>query len=238
MRWLLDSRVGRTLVGVSAVERPDVLLGALGYSISRDVRFTRNAWPSSAASFEDVAPLVLSSNAANRGLAAMSLIEAAHLWRLAAAVGEGIVIEIGRERGGTTFLLAAALAKRGKLVSYDPQQKLGTADYDVELRDALDHFGLGANVEISLEDSHEAAPPEGDYALVLVDGDPSYEGTRLDFERFGRRLRPGGYVLFHDAVAGGPRMRQLAPLVAEIDADPDFERQPDVGTFAQYRRRG
>ena len=81
-------------------------------------------------------------------------------------------------------------------------------------------------------------PPEGEYALVLVDGDPSYEGTRLDFERFGRRLRPGGRVLFHDAVAGGPRAPQLAPLVAEIGGDPDFERQPDVGTFADFRRRG
>ena len=238
VRWVLDSRVGRTLVGVAAIERPDVLLGALGYAISRDVRFTRSAWPSSASSFEDVAPFVLSSNAANRGLAAMSLVEAAQLWRLAAAVGNGTVIEIGRERGGSTFLLAAALAKRGRLVSYDPQGKLGSLDYDVELRDVLDHFGLGESVEISLADSHEAVSPEGEYALVLVDGDPSYEGTRLDFERFGRRLRPGGHVLFHDAVAGGPRARQLAPLVAEIDVDPALERLPDVGTFAQYRRRG
>jgi predicted O-methyltransferase YrrM len=237
VRRLLDSRVGRTFVGVAAIERPDVLLGALGFTISRDARFTQVAWPSSASSFEDVAPLVLSSNPANRGLAAMSLVEVAHLWRLAAAVGDGTIIEIGRERGGSTFVLAAALANRGRLISYDPQGKLGSVDYDVELRAALNHFGFGANVELSLEDSHEVAPPEGTYALVLVDGDPSYEGTRLDFERFGRRLRPGGHVLFHDAVAGGPRHRQLAPLLEEIGRDPEFERRADVGTFAQFARR-
>ena len=238
VRRLLDSRAGRALVGVAALERPDVLLGALGFTLSRDARFTRITWPSSVSSFEDVAPLVLSSNPANRGLAAMTLAEAAHLWRLAAAVGDGTIVEIGRERGGSTFVLAAALANRGRLVSYDPQGKLGSTDYDAELRAALEHFGLAANVELSLEDSHVADPPKGEYALVLVDGDPSYEGTRLDFERFARRLGSGGHVLFHDAVAGGPRARQLAPLMAEIDADPDFDRRPDVATFAHYTRRG
>lgn len=238
VRRVLDSRLGRTLVGVAALERPDILLGALGYTVSRDARFSSVEWPSSASSFEDVAPLVLSSNPANRGLAAMSLIEAAHLWRLTVAVGDGTIVEIGRERGGSTFVLAAALGNRGRLISYDPHGKLGSTDYDDELRAALSNFGLGWNVELSLEDSHEVALPDGEYALVLVDGDPSYEGTRLDFERFGRRLRPGGHVLFHDAVAGGPRRSQLAPLLAEIDGEPDFERAPDVGTFAHYRRRG
>jgi predicted O-methyltransferase YrrM len=167
----------------------------------------------------------------------MSLVEAAHLWRLAAAVGNGTIIEIGRERGGSTFVLAAALAKRGRLVSYDPQGKLGSAAYDTELRAVLDHFGLAANVELSGEDSHEVVLPAGEYALVLVDGDPSYEGTRLDFTRFGRRLEPGGHILFHDAVAGGPRVRQLTPLLEEIQREPGFERASDVGTFAHFVRR-
>jgi hypothetical protein len=39
-------------------------------------------------------------------------------------------------------------------------------------------------------------------------------------------------------VAGGPRQPQLTPLLAEIEADPDFERRPDVGTFADFVRRG
>jgi hypothetical protein len=90
VRRLLDSRVGRTLVGVTAIERPEVLLGALGFTISRDARFTRVAWPSSASSFEDVAPFVLSSSPANRGLAgrgsallalAMAIGDASSAWR-------------------------------------------------------------------------------------------------------------------------------------------------------------
>lgn len=237
VRKLLSRQITRKLVAVAAIERPDVLLGALGFSLSRHLRFTQvENWPSSASSFEDVAPLVLSSNPANRGLAAMSLAEAAHLWRLAREVGSGTVVEIGRERGGSTFLLAAALAGRGALISYDPQTKLGSSDYDEELRSALTRYGIEP-VTLSREDSHQAALPAGPYALVLVDGDPSFEGTRLDFERFGRRLQPGGHILFHDAVAAGPRMGQLAPLLEEIEQDDHFARCPDVGTFAHFIRR-
>lgn len=237
VRWLLDVDVGRRVVGVAALERPDVLLGALGWSLSKDARVNPAAWPATLSKFEDVAPLVLSSNPANRGLAAMSLVEVAHLWKLAGEAGSGVVVEIGRERGGSTFVLAAALAGGGGwLFSFDPQLKLASRAYDEELSEVLARCRIGSNVILSSEDSHRAEPPAGEYALVLVDGDPSLEGTRLDFERFGRRTRVGGHVLFHDAV-GGPRAKALAPLLREIDADPAFERRPDVGTFAHYTRR-
>jgi len=138
------------------------------------------------------------------------------------------VVEIGQERGGSTLVLGAALTGRGRLVSFDPQGKLGSSSYDDELRSALARYGI-ENVELRLEDSHTAE-------LVLVDGDPSYEGTKRDFDRFCRSLRTAGHALFHDAAAGGPRSRQLAPLVEEIERDPEFERQPDVGTFVHFIR--
>ena len=233
---LLGTRIGRSLVSVAAMERPDLLLGALGWSLSRDRRLRDvERWPESLTGFEDVAPLVLSSNPANRGLAAMSLVETAHLWRLAANPETDLVVEIGRERGGSTLVLAAALGGRGRLVSFDPQGKLGASAHDDELRSALRRYGI-RNVELRLEDSHEAEPPDGEYSLVLVDGDPTYEGTKCDFERFCRRLRPGGHALFHDAAAGGPRSRQLTPLVEQIELDREFERQPDVGTFVDFIR--
>ena len=235
-RSFLGTKIGRSLVGVAAMERPDVLLGALGWSLSRDRRFRDlEVWPESLKGFEDVAPLVLSSNATNRGLAAMSLIEVAHLWRLAADPTMDLVIEIGRERGGSTLVLAGALGGRGRLVSFDPQSKLGSSSYDDELRSALERYGI-RNVDLRLDDSHTAELPDGEYSLVLMDGDPSYEGTKRDFERFCRRLRTGGHALFHDAAAGGPRSPQLAPLMEEIGVDREFERQPDVGTFVHFIR--
>lgn len=231
------SSLGRRLTGYVALHRPDLLLRPLGYVLSSRATFDGVAWPASVASFEDVAPIVLSSNPANRGVASMSLVEAALLWRLAAA-SEAPVIEIGRERGGSTFLIAVALRPNVVLHSYDPQTKHSQAGrrFDESLRRALDRFGLLERVVLSDEDSHVTALPDGTYGLVLVDGDPTLEGTRTDFERFCRRLVPGGHALFHDATQGGPRERTLAPLIAEIEADPAFERQPDVGTFAHFVR--
>jgi predicted O-methyltransferase YrrM len=228
--------VGRRALAVVAKERPSLLLGPLGWALARDARFSGvRSWPDSVSSFADVAPLVLSSNSANRGVASMSLEEAAHLWRLAEA-GHGVIAEIGRERGGSTFLLASAMPASSRLVSFDPQGKLGTDRWDDELREALRRYGLDERVTVSLEDSHLAAVPEG-LVLVLVDGDPSYEGTKLDFERFCLALAPGGHALFHDAVGAGPRRAQLAPLLDEIELGSRFDRRPDVGTFAHFVRR-
>ncbi len=228
--------VGRRALAVVARERPSLLLGPLGWALARNSRFAEiRSWPESLSTFADVAPLVLSSNSANRGVASMSLEEAAHLWRLAEA-GHGVIAEIGRERGGSTFLLASAMPASSRLVSFDPQGKLGTDRWDDELREALRRYGLEERVTVSLEDSHLAEVPEG-LVLVLVDGDPSYEGTRLDFERFCLALAPGGHALFHDAVGSGPRRVQLAPLLDEIERGGRFDRQPDVGTFAHFVRR-
>ena len=40
--------------------------------------------------------------------------------------------------------------------------------------------------------------------LVFVDGDHSLETCRLDWEQFGRWVKPGGIVVFHDARMGRP----------------------------------
>jgi predicted O-methyltransferase YrrM len=169
----------------------------------------------------------------------MRLDEVAHLWRLARQSGPATLIEIGRERGGSTLVLAAAMHPQASLVSFDPQTKQAGkgGTFDVELAETLSRYGLDARVQLVAEDSHTAEPPEGEYALVLIDGDPTLEGTRADFERFGRRVRPGGRVLFHDAAPGGPRSATLSPLLAELTADPDFDRHPDLGTFADFERR-
>jgi predicted O-methyltransferase YrrM len=125
------------------------------------------------------------------------------------------------------------------LLSYDPQTKLGREGerFDEELRRVLTRYGLDGRAVLLDEDSHTAPLPDGEYRLVLVDGDHSPEGARLDFERFCRRLAPGGHALFHDAVAGGPREAQLAALLEDVAQDGSFVRAPDVGTFADFVRR-
>jgi predicted O-methyltransferase YrrM len=236
---LLDTRAGRQAVGYAARRRPDLLLDAVGYQLGKASFEDNTIWPATVTRFEDVAPIVLSSNAANRGVSAMSLIEVAHLWRLADAAGPATLIEVGRERGGSTFVLAAAMHPDATLYSYDPHTKHPTQGqtFDDELADVFRKYGLRNRVHIEQIDAHVADLPEGGYALVLLDGDPSLEGTRTDFDRFCRRLIAGGNVLLHDAAADGPRRATLRPLIEEIEQDDGFERRPDVGTFVQFTAR-
>jgi predicted O-methyltransferase YrrM len=225
------------MVTAAARERPDVLADALGWAHARVASL--DGVPRDAGelrSFEDVAPLVLTSSAADRGAASMRLDELAHLWRLARAAGPGTLVEIGRERGGSTLTLAAAVDPGGVVWSFDPQTKHGDGAMDDALRAALERYGLGDRVRLVAEDSHTAEPPPGEYALVLVDGDPTTHGARLDFERYCLRLRPAGRALFHDATAGAPRHAALAPLLAEIEARAEFRRLPDIGTFTDFVR--
>jgi predicted O-methyltransferase YrrM len=238
-RSLTRTRIGRRALAKVVLSAEDFSLHTIGWSLATRASLPEaERLPDSLDRFERVAPLVLSSNVANRGLASMRLDEAAHLWSVARSVGEATLVEIGRERGGSTLLLAGAMAAGAELHSYDPQTKLGGASPDAPLASLLDRYGLSGRVELHVADSHTVEPPDGELALVLVDGDPSYEGARLDYERFCLRLRPGGHALFHDAVPPGPRHEALAPLLLEIEREGAFERRPDVGTFAHFTHRG
>jgi predicted O-methyltransferase YrrM len=228
------SRPGRRLLTHVLLHDPALGLGPLGWALARQASFDTVTWPERLSDFEDVT-FLLSSNEANRGIASMTLEEAAYLWRCVRAARDGTFVEIGRERGGSTLLIAAAMSSGSTLVSYDPQSKLGLDD--APLLGALRRFGLEGRVDVRLEDSHLASPPATDPALVLVDGDPSLEGTTLDVDRFCRRLRRDGRALLHDAAPGGSRHETLKPLLARLDRDPGFARLPDVGSFVTYRAR-
>ena len=238
-RGLTRTRLGRRVLGRAILDVPEFALGTLGWSLASEARVpAADELPATLDEFEQLAPVVLSSNAANRGLASMRLDEAAHLWSLARSVGAATIVEIGRERGGSTLLLAAAMGPQARLHSYDPQTKLGVAGPDAPLAALLDRYGLSGRVELHVADSHAVEPPGGEFGLVLVDGDPTYVGSRLDYERFCLRLRPGGHALFHDAVPPGLRHEALGPLLLEIEREGELDRQPNVGTFAHFTRRG
>ena len=169
----------------------------------------------------------------------MRLDEAAHLWSLARSVGDATIVEIGRERGGSTLLLAAAMGRRRATSTPTTRRRSSATSTPTRTSPAvLARYGLAGRVDLHVADSHTVEPPAGELGLVLVDGDPTYAGTRLDYERFCLRLRPGGHALFHDAVAPGPRHEALAPLLLEIEREGAFDRRPDVGTFAHFTRRG
>ncbi|HEY2326991.1 MAG TPA: class I SAM-dependent methyltransferase [Gaiellaceae bacterium] len=228
----LVRRLGRTGLGKNLIHA----------AVLRDpaaMRF-RNVerWPESVRGFEDLA-FMFSSNQLNHGVASLQIDEAALLYRLARDVHAGPIAEIGRFKGGSTVVFASALPDGCELWSYDLHVALrpdmaGEA-LDSELDGALTRLGVRNKVHLVVGDSRTIDPPPGELELVFIDGDHSYEGARADFARWGGFVKPGGHVLFHDAVDTGGYGNVypgVARAVSEIAAG--WARQPGAGSIAHF----
>ncbi len=230
----LVRRAGRTQLGKNLIHA----------SVLRDpatMRFQNvEQWPVGLHGFEDLA-FLFSSNQLNHGVASLQIDEAALLYRLGRNATTGPVVEIGRFKGGSTFIFASAMRDGVELWSYDFHVALRPdmtgPQLDAELREALERYGLAHKVHLLVADSRTAEPPPDPIEVLFVDGDHSYEGARSDFERWGTFVRPGGHLLFHDAVAGGGYGNfypGVARLMTEIGAG--WDRQPNAGSIAHFVR--
>jgi predicted O-methyltransferase YrrM len=193
-----------------------------------DMRFANvERWPESVRGFEDLA-FMFSSNQLNHGVASLQLDEAALLYGLARDVETGPIAEIGRFRGGSTVVFTSALPEGAELWSYDLSEH-----FDSELDDALRRLGLRHKVHLIVGDSRTVEPPPDPLELLFIDGDHSYEGAKADFERWQAFVRPGGHVLFHDAVDTGG-YGNVYPGVTRAVAEVGWERRPGAGSIAHF----
>ena len=199
-------------------------------------------WPGSVDGFEDLAFLFRSSQL-DHGIVSLRFDEAALLYRLVRSLGQATIAELGRYKGGSTFVMASAMADGSELWSYDihvdgPGGPQG-ADLDSELARALARYGIDGGVRLIVADTRTAGQPPQPCDLVFVDGDHSYEGARADYERWRDAVRPGGHMLFHDAVdtgGWGSVYPGVVQLVGEIERESAFARADDAGTIAHFVR--
>ncbi len=230
----LVRRLGRTGAGKNLIHA----------AVLRDpaaMRFPNvERWPDRLRGFEDLA-FLFSSNQLNHGVASLQIDEAALLYRLARDVRTGPVAEIGRFKGGSTVVFAAALPDGVELWSYDLHVALRPdmtgEQLDRELDDALRRLGVRDKVHLLVGDSRIVEPPHGPLELLFVDGDHSYEGARADFARWGDFVAAGGHLLFHDAVDTGGYGNVypgVARAVAEVERDAGWRRQTGAGSIAHF----
>jgi predicted O-methyltransferase YrrM len=222
-----------------------LVLEPLGQLMNRSATFERvSDWPERVSRFEDLAFLFVSSML-NSGIADLAFDEAAYIYRLVAELPAATIAEIGRFKGGSTFLIASAMDDASELWSYDIHVKLTNVfsgeQLDDELREALVRYGLAERVHLIVADSRTAEPPPRQCDLVFVDGDHTYKGVRDDYEHWGGQVRPGGHLLFHDAAGSRPfatRHVDVARLVGEIEQnDGDrFERRGGAGSLVHFVR--
>jgi len=192
--------------------------------------------------FEDCVWL-LSSNVLNHYAARLTIGEAAHLYSAVKALdGTPRVVEIGRYRGGTTLLLAAA---GGQVLSIDVDESLAASD--ASLRSAMSRLGLADRVELVFGDSSSYPIVPGSVDLVFVDGDHTYDSVSGDVAHWLPALRDGGTLLLHDAKFPEPSRPWNRPpdfavvgvhrLVDELRLRSDLQEVDAAGTLAEFRVR-
>ena len=230
IRKLGRTKLGKNLIHASVLPDPATM------------RFPNvERWPQHVDGFEDLT-FLFSSNQLSHGVASLQIDEAALLYRLGKNATTGPVVEIGRFKGGSTFIFASSMRDGVELWSYDFHVALRTdmpgEQLDTELREALARYGLSHKVHLIVGDSRTAAAPHRPLEVLFVDGDHSYEGAKADFARWGELVRPGGHMLFHDAVDSGG-YGNFYPGIAQLmdEVGPEWERQPGAGSIAHFVKK-
>lgn len=151
--------------------------------------------PKAGDSFEDLAWL-FTCDSRNRGLIRQGFDEAALLWKAVKATA-GNVLEIGRNFGGSTVLLAAAGADR-QIYSIDNRSHENSA-----CKAYLTRSEISQRVHLLVTDSRRTLP-DLSFGLLFIDGDHSFEGVLADVVAHWNSLqsRDGNIALaaFHDAL--------------------------------------
>lgn len=246
MATLLPEAVCAAFAKRLSEQNPQLLLEVLGPRLNRSPSLDTMPFdlaPAGPLQFEDLAGL-FASTSLDHGVIAMTIRQTAYLFGLVRRKGPDKVIEVGRYKGGSTIAIAAAMNGRGQFWSIDLGEKearlhQGAAkrSFDDQIRDICQRFGL--HVTLIVGDSRTIEVETGDVDLVFIDGDHSYDGVRNDFERFGRRVKVGGAVLFDDACEEAlfkTHAESVGRLVQEIVAAGEFRLVKSVNRLAHIER--
>jgi predicted O-methyltransferase YrrM len=179
--------------------------------------------------FEDCAWL-FGQNERNHGLSRLRFVEAATMWRLISRLESPRVAEIGRYRGGTTFLLAAAGAT---VVSFDVDSSSRQVSDDQALAEALASYGLRDRVDLRIEDGAGFDVEPSSVDLVLLDTTSDDGPLTALFENWWPGLRAGGTLMFRSIHHGDPGSEPARRLLARLATRPDARCLPAVGQWAR-----
>lgn len=188
--------------------------------------------------FEDLMGLYCSITV-NRKAIQLDLDEAVYVFSLVRSLRNCRILEIGRYRGGSAVLFAVAMDDNSKLTSVDNLTKIGCDDQ--ALKNVLKRFGLSHKVELIVQDSTSVKTEPNSYDLIFIDGDHTYEGVMKDYEHWKYAVKPGGHLLFHDAVYG----RRFASVnngpafcVEDIQKNDyrQFKKVKEIGSIVHFSR--
>ena len=170
------------------------------------------------------------------------------LWERARAVpAGGRIVEIGSYRGRSAIVLAHGAASAGVVVvaidphagnDRGPRQIRGTSEEGAADNAAfhanLERAGVADAVRHLRRASREALDDvPGQVDLLYVDGAHRFGPARDDIVRWGRRVRPGGTLLVHDAFSS---IGVTAALLSALVLGREFAYAGRSRSLAEYRR--
>jgi predicted O-methyltransferase YrrM len=243
---LLPSETVKSLIQAVSNREPGLILEAFGPLLNREPNLERMTFDlpiDSPFRFENLSGL-FSSTSLDHAVISMTVRQAAYIFGLIRTTQPRKIIEIGRFKGGSTFLIAAAMSPDCELWSIDLGEKearrkrpSSESSYDEQLAEVCHRFGF--KVHLLVGDARTIRFDLGEVDLVFIDGDHSYDGAKSDFERFGRGVRVGGNVLFDDTFDEKlfkTHSDTVGRLVKEIIAAGDFTLVKGVNRLAHLKR--
>ena len=164
----------------------------------------------------------------------LSAAEGTLLFRLANRLCPGAVaVEIGSWKGKSSWCLARGLRAGRRLHAIDPfdasgepgsQEAYAASRAERPLREQFDANLAPLAGKISVHQGYSAAFVDQFEAidLLLIDGDHSREGAEFDFTHYAPKLRPGGWVAFHDYYPHRPDFGVTWVIEHVVQRDPRF----------------
>lgn len=146
----------------------------------------------------------------SRDIIRLNLDEGAYLYSITNGLENARVLEVGRFRGGSTILLAAALGEGSTLESVDLRPR-----NDKFVVMILDNLKL-TNVELIRNDIHNLDLKDK-YDLIFIDGNHTYEGIQKDFEKLKDTVKVSGSLVFHDYASNQPDVMKYIDEVVKKD---------------------
>lgn len=234
LRRLASTKLGLAVLGI--VLKDDVLFRATR------ILSDRNAANASfdaqmpgelteATGFEDVWWLFDQSEMSH-GLSRLRIGEAAYLWKLARSRPGEAIAEIGRYRGGTAFLLAAAGAR---VVTLDNDAARQAADIP-QLERALDRVGLRDRVEIHVADARSFPVEPESFSAIVLDAVWPRDALEAVFTRWWDALRVGGDLVLRSIEPRDPGSEHVIDLCRRLRDRNDAQYVTTFWQWAHFRR--
>jgi predicted O-methyltransferase YrrM len=160
----------------------------------------------------------------------------------------GTILEIGSFRGRSTIVLARAARDDVAVIAVDPHAGSDRGPQEIVGRPdegEADHLAFVANLRragvtdrirhVRRASADALGEVDGALDLLYVDGAHRYRPARGDLRAWGRRVRPGGTMLVHDAFSS---IGVTLAILRELAFGRQFMYVGRTASLAEYRRLG